>query len=77
MQISANTTLLELKDIFADELERRKEQLITEQVTAIKDYRQFEDISSTFDQIIAKTLYDTPLMLEVEYLACNDNVGRW
>lgn len=64
IQISANTTLLELKDIFADELERRKEQLITEQVTAIKDYRQFEDISSTFDQIIAKTLYDTPLMLE-------------
>jgi hypothetical protein len=64
IQISANTALLELKDIFADELERRKEQLITEQVTAIKDYRQFEDISSTFDQIIAKTLYDTPLMLE-------------
>jgi hypothetical protein len=64
VQISASTTLLELKDIFADELERRKEQLITEQVTAIKDYRQFEDISSTFDQIIAKSLYDTPLMLE-------------
>lgn len=64
VQISAITTLLELKDIFADELERRKEQLITEQVTAIKDYRQFEDISSTFDQIIAKSLYDTPLMLE-------------
>jgi AlwI restriction endonuclease len=64
VQISASTTLLELKDIFADELERRKEQLITEQVTAIKDYRQFEEISSTFDQIIAKSLYDTPLMLE-------------
>ena len=64
IQISASTTLFELKDIFADELERRKEQLITEQVTAIKDYRQFEDISSTFDQIIAKTLYDTPLILE-------------
>ncbi len=64
IQISASTTLLELKDIFADELEIRKEQLITEQVTAIKDYRQFEDISSTFDQIIAKTLYDTPLVLE-------------
>ena len=64
IQISASTTLFELKDIFADELERRKEQLITEQVTAIKDYRQFEDICTTFDQIIAKTLYDTPLMLE-------------
>ena len=64
IQISASTTLLELKDVFADELERRKEQLITEQVTAIKDYRQFDEISSTFDQIIAKSLYDTPLMLE-------------
>jgi len=64
IQISASTTLLELKDVFADELESRKEQLITEQVTAIKDYRQFEEISSTFDQIITKSLYDTPLMLE-------------
>jgi YD repeat-containing protein len=64
IQISASTTLLELKNIFADELEIRKEQIITEQVTAIKDYRQFEDISSTFDQILAKSLYDTPLMLE-------------
>jgi len=64
IQITASTTWLELKYIFADELESRKEQLITEQVTAIKDYRQFEEISSTFDQIIAKSLYDTPLMLE-------------
>jgi uncharacterized protein YlbG (UPF0298 family) len=64
IKISANTTLLELKNIFADELEIRKEQLIIEQVTAIKDYRQFDDISATFDQIIAKSLYDTPLMLE-------------
>lgn len=64
IQLSASTTLLELKDIFVDELESRKEQLITEQVTAIKDYRQFEEISSTFDQIIAKSLYDAPLMLE-------------
>ncbi len=64
IQISASTTLLELKNIFADELEIRKERIITEQVTAIKDYRQFEEISSTFDQIIAKSLYDTPLMLE-------------
>ena len=64
VQISASATLMELKDIFVDELEKRKNQLITDQVTKIKDYRQYEEISSTFDQIIAKSLYDSPLMLE-------------
>ena len=64
IQISTTSTLLELKDIFANELEKRKEQLITEHIAAIKDYRHFEEISSTFDQIIAKSLYDAPLMLE-------------
>lgn len=64
VQISASATLLELKEIFVDELEKRKNQLITDQVTKIKDYRQYEEISSTFDQIIAKSLYDSPLMLE-------------
>jgi hypothetical protein len=53
-----------LKILFADELENRKEQILTEQVAAIKDYRQFEEINTTFDQIIANSLYDTPLMLE-------------
>lgn len=62
--ISERATLQELKDIFADELEKRKEQIITEQVTAIKDYRLFDDINSTFDQIRNNSLYDTPLMLE-------------
>ena len=63
-QIPATATLLELKIIFADELEIRKEKIITEQVAAIKDYRQFEEINTTFDQILGKSLYDTPLMLE-------------
>ena len=58
------TSLQQLKEIFADELENRKEQIISEQVTAIKDYRLFEEINSTFDQIIDNSLYDTPLMLE-------------
>ena len=64
IQIPATTTLLELKTIFADELEIQKVQIITEQVAAIKDYRQFEEINTTFDQILGKSLYDTPLMLE-------------
>jgi len=64
IKIEKTATLQQLKDIFADELEKRKEQIITEQVTAIKDYRLFDDINSTFDQILANSLYDNPLMLE-------------
>lgn len=64
LEISETATLLELKNIFADELENRKEQILTEQVADIKDYRLFEDISITFDKILDNSLYDTPLMLE-------------
>lgn len=63
-EISATATLQDLKNIFADELDNRREQILTDQVSAIKDYRQFEEISTTFDQIIANSLYDNPLMLE-------------
>ena len=64
IQISNEMSLTQLKDIFAEELEKRKEQILTEQVTAIKDYRLFDEINSTFDQILDNSLYDTPLMLE-------------
>lgn len=64
LQIPATATLVELKNVFADQLENRKERILTEQVAAIKDYGQFEEISTTFDQIIDNSLYDTPLMLE-------------
>ncbi|OGM93242.1 restriction endonuclease [Candidatus Wolfebacteria bacterium RIFOXYB2_FULL_49_7] len=64
IEVNEMLTLQQLKDIFANELENRKEQIITEQIAAIKDYRLFEDINSTFDQISDSSLYDTPLMLE-------------
>lgn len=64
IQISEEISLQQLKDIYADELENRKEQIITEQVTAIKDYRLFDEINTTFEQILEESLYDTPLMLE-------------
>lgn len=64
LEISSTASLQELKNLFSDQLENRKEQIITEQVEAIKDYRLFEDISTTFDQIIDNSLYDAPLMLE-------------
>lgn len=64
LQISESLTLQELKNIFADQLENRKETFITEQISAIKDYRVFEEINTTFSQILDNSLYDTPLMLE-------------
>jgi len=64
LQIPVTATLQELKNLFADELENRKAQILTDQVAAIKDYRQFEEINTTFEQILANSLYDTPLMLE-------------
>lgn len=64
IEITAKATLQDLKNLFADELENRKEQILTEQVAAIKDYRLFEEINTTFEQIIDNSLYDTPLMLE-------------
>lgn len=64
INIGKTLSLQELKDIYADELENRKDQILTEQVSAIKDYRLFDDINTTFDQILDNSLYDTPLMLE-------------
>jgi len=64
LQIPENLSLQELKNIFADQLENRKVTLITEQINAIKDYRAFEEINTTFSQILDNSLYDTPLMLE-------------
>jgi hypothetical protein len=56
--------LTRLKNLYADELEKRKEKLLTEQIGAIKDFRAFDDISNTFTQIFDDDLYDIPLMLE-------------
>ena len=64
VEIAAEASLDELKDQLADLLEQRKEESITEQVAEIKDYRQYDDIQKTFDQIVNKELYDAPLMLE-------------
>jgi hypothetical protein len=53
-----------LKNILSDEILKRKETIIEEQITAIKDYHLYDDISATFCQITNKSLYDVPLMLE-------------
>ena len=64
IELYESLTLQELKNLLAEELESRKEKIITEQISAIKDYRLFEEINTTFSQILDNSLYDTPLMLE-------------
>ena len=53
-----------LKDLFFDLLENRKNNIINNQIKEIKDYYLYDDIQNTFDQIEGNKLYDTPLMLE-------------
>lgn len=62
--IPAKITLLELKDMLADLLAQRKEESLTAQVAEIKDYRLYDDIQKTYEQITNNELYDNPLMLE-------------
>ena len=62
--IPAKSSLDDLKDLLADLLERRKVENLTEQVAEIKDYRKYNEIQKTYEQIENNELYDTPLMLE-------------
>jgi hypothetical protein len=57
-------SLSALKDILFDEIAKQKEEIISKQVTEIKDYHLYDDINNMFTQITDKSLYDTPLMLE-------------
>lgn len=64
VKLSETATLQDIKNIYADELERRKEKMIRKQVALIKDNQLFKEIIETFKQIIDNSLYDAPLMLE-------------
>lgn len=64
VEIVANATLDELKDLLADLLEQRKADSITEQVAEIKDYRQYNEIQEIYNKIEKKEILDAPLMLE-------------
>ncbi|MEG2933603.1 MAG: AlwI family type II restriction endonuclease [Gordonibacter sp.] len=60
-----NLSVIELKDIQHDLLDRKKEEIIESQTIAIKDYDQFDDIIKVFSQIPNRdSYYDRPLMFE-------------
>lgn len=64
ISVPTNTSLDDLKDFLANLLEQRKVATITKQIAEIKDYRQYDEIQKTYEQIMKNELYDAPLMLE-------------
>jgi hypothetical protein len=64
IEIDNTYSITELKDILYDEINKRKETIINQQITEIKDYHLYDDINIIFTQITDKSLYDAPLMLE-------------
>lgn len=57
-------SLDDLKNLFSELLEQRKQQSIDKQTIEIKRYRHYNDIQNVFEQIKGNKLYDAPLMLE-------------
>lgn len=65
-KIDENLSLLELKEKLDDAILAKKQKILDKQVQEIKDYKQYDDIQTLFDQITDKKsgLSDVPLMFE-------------
>lgn len=57
-------SILELKKILKDKLNERKENIISEKVHKIKNYDEYSNIITMYDDILNKNVYDPSLMLE-------------
>lgn len=57
-------TTNELKDILENAITNKKKQIISKQITELKEYKNYADVMDTFDDIKNNVLYDAPLMLE-------------
>lgn len=62
--ISVTWDIFTLKDLLADLIEERKQKTLDKQVKDIKDYKLYDEIQETFNQIKNNKLYDAPLILE-------------
>jgi len=59
-----STPIIKLKEMLSDLTQLRKDKSIDEEIKQIKDFHQYDEINSTFDQICGKEIFDAPLMLE-------------
>ncbi len=64
MEIDDSWDVETLKDLLSDCIEKRKKDAINTQIAKIKDYKLYDDIQHTFEQIKRNELFDAPLMLE-------------
>ena len=54
----------DLKNLLDNNIQKRKEIILSQQIIEMKDYKFYDDIQNTFSQIGDNSLYDAPLMLE-------------
>lgn len=53
-----------LKDILENAITNKRKEIISKQITELKEYKNYADVMDTFDDIKKNVLYDAPLMLE-------------
>lgn len=63
-EVSEAATILQLKEKLDDLIIAKKEKLIQVQVSEIKDYKKYDEIQNTFEQIEENDIYDPSLILE-------------
>ncbi len=57
-------TTEKLKDILADAIATKKTEIVNEQIKNLKEYKDYADVMTVFDDIKKNAFYDAPLMLE-------------
>lgn len=62
--VSDAMELWQIKDVLAEAREKRKEGLLKQYITRLKQHQEYDDVVTTFQGIKDKTYYDCPLMLE-------------
>ena len=60
----AEKTTEQLKDKLEEAIQNRKSKILEQQVKNLKEYKEYDDVMTMFDDIKSNSLYDAPLMLE-------------
>ena len=60
----AKKTTEQLKDKLEEAIQNRKSKILEQQVKNLKEYKEYDDVMTMFDDIKSNSLYDAPLMLE-------------
>ena len=61
--LSTETTE-KLKDILEEVIITKKTEIVNEQIRSLKEYKDYADVMTVFDDIKKNAFYDVPLMLE-------------